>query len=118
MGVNKSAGIVTGKWGAASFTSIRTVNGAIKSSETQISKPVDSVIGAGGLARKRDWDVAETKTNEVSIRSTVYAPPRPKKFFKSRDAISTPQPVSSQSLQTNIVHQNLPSIHSNHGKLM
>ena len=27
MGVNKSAGMVHGKWGAASFTSLRTVNG-------------------------------------------------------------------------------------------
>ena len=114
MGVNKSAGIVTGRWGATSFTSIRTVNGTIKSSETQISNSVDSVIGAG-FATKRNWDAAET-TTDVSNRSTVYAPPRPKKFFKSRDAVTIPQPVSSQSLQTNIVNQNVPSIHSNHGK--
>ena len=39
MGVNKSAGMVHGKWGAASFTSLRTVNGTGLGNSHSISQP-------------------------------------------------------------------------------
>ena len=84
VGVNKSAGMVHGKWGSTSFTSMRTVNGIGSKIETSSNYQSNNIYDPDVEAPKqKDWPPQEQqpKVNNTS----VYNAPRPKKFFKSRD---------------------------------
>ena len=84
VGVNKSAGMVHGKWGSTSFTSMRTVNGIGSKIETSSNYQSNNIYDPDvEVPKQRDWPPQEQqpKVNNTS----VYNAPRPKKFFKSRD---------------------------------
>ena len=105
VGVNKSAGLVHGKWGATSFTSLRTVNGIGSRTDCSTSQQQSTTIDSGvGVAKKRDWDAIEK-----SYPASNISAPRPNKFFKSRD--TTTQSQSSVS-QTNLAKSTDNNLHS------
>ena len=98
--------MVHGKWGATSFTSLRTVNGINSSKEQSIPPPPNSISDSGiGVARKREWTVPDAP-QAVKNTSTLYAAPRPKKFFKSRDTTSKQEQISESNVD-NISETNL-----------
>ena len=103
MGVNKSAGMVHGKWGAASFTSLRTVNGTGLGNAHSISQPSKAATDSvASVAKKREWNAAIAEPPQPASIATanLYAAPRPKKFFKSRDTLT-------QQSQPQLPHANV-----------
>ena len=99
--------MVHGKWGATSFTSLRTVNGITSSKDHSIPQQPNSIEDSGiGVSRKREFTSKEA-TPSVNA-STIFAAPRPKKFFKSRDTTSKQEPT----LETNNDNISETKLHS------
>ena len=60
VGVNKSAGMVHGKWGSTSFTSMRTVNGIGSKIETSSNYQSNNIYDPDvEVPKQRDWPPQE-----------------------------------------------------------
>lgn len=82
IGGSKSSGIVQGKWGSTSFTSLKKVNGIGSKNDQSITQQTYNVDSGIGVGKKREWTSSEI-TSSVNNASAVSNVPRPKKFFKS-----------------------------------
>ena len=105
--------MVHGKWGATSFTSLRTVNGINSSKDHAIPQQTNTIEDSGiGVARKREWATQEVPRS-ANNTSTLYTTPRPKKFFKSRDTSSKQEQVPESNLDNikeSKLHENARSL--------
>ena len=94
--------MVHGKWGATSFTSLRTVNGTGSTKDHSLYQQSSAISDSGiGVSRKRDWPSAEP-TLPVDNSAALFTAPRRKKFFKSRDTDSQQQEKTNESNIENI----------------
>ena len=113
IGGNKSSGMVHGKWGATSFTSLRKVNGISSSKDPVLGQQANNADSGIGVARKREWASPEG-SQSINNASVVNNVPRPKKFFKSRDTASKPQDlmqqVNSETASEEKSHSILPRV--------
>ena len=107
--------MVHGKWGATSFTSMRTVNGINSSKDHSIPQQANTISDSGmGVARKREWTTPDAPQS-ANNTSTLYTAPRPKKFFKSRDPTSKQEQTPESNLDNiseSILHENARSLPS------
>lgn len=105
--------MVHGKWGATSFTSLRTVNGINSSTDQSISQQPNTIADSGiGVARKREW-AAQEASQSANNTSSMYTAPRPKKFFKSRDTTSKQEQLPESNLDNisgSKLHENARSL--------
>ena len=113
IGGSKSSGIVQGKWGSTSFTSLKKVNGIGSKNDQSITQQTYNVESGISVGKKREWTSSEI-TSSVNNASAVSNVPRPKKFFKSRDA--TPklceqtQPINTENVSEIKLHSTSRSI--------
>ncbi|RZF43463.1 hypothetical protein LSTR_LSTR001724 [Laodelphax striatellus] len=94
----KSTGTV-GKWGITSFTSIRSTNFCIP------GRRDDSVLSSNkrklnDVKISRSKDLFKFEPSTPSSPAAATPPPRPKKFFKSRNALEPPPPYPAQPTET------------------
>ena len=108
IGGNKSSGIVQGKWGSTSFTSFKKVNAIGSKNDQPMTQQAYNVESGIGVGKKREWNSSEI-TSSVNNASAVNNVPRPKKFFKSRDA--TPK-LCEQTQPMNIENASEIKLHS------